>query len=214
MHIELIELLRCPRQHEENSLVAALDRVEDRTVLQGRLGCPVCGAEFPIVDAVANLSLPRAAEAPKPAAAVEPRSDRMFDAWRLAALLDLRPPAAVAVLAGEAGRAAYQLLEIFPGRLVLLNPPAECEPGHRVAIILSPGVIPLRTRTANAVALGAGDERLLADAVRVLGGGGRVVAPAAWPVPTQVRELARDDLQWVAAADAPTPHVRLTLNRG
>jgi uncharacterized protein YbaR (Trm112 family) len=212
MHIELIELLRCPRAHEESWLVAALHEVRERVVLQGKLGCPVCGAEFPIVDGVARMGGPDGEQTlPRPAAT--PAGDAS-DAWRLAALLDLRPPTAVGVLTGANASVAQQLLEIYAGGLVLLNPLRPPEPRARVATVLAPDSMPLRSRSAHAIALESGDERLLPEAVRVLTPGGRLVAPASWPVPEEVRQIARDDFQWVAAAPATTAPVQLTISRG
>jgi len=43
MYIELTDHLRCPENHEERFLVLLPDRVEDRSVRTGQLGCPVCG---------------------------------------------------------------------------------------------------------------------------------------------------------------------------
>ena len=58
MHIELIDLLRCPREHEETWLVAAFTRIQDRVVSEGRLGCPVCSAAYPIESGIANFVSP------------------------------------------------------------------------------------------------------------------------------------------------------------
>jgi hypothetical protein len=44
MHIEFIDLLRCPNPHEETWLVAALHRMDGRLVIDAKLGCPVCSA--------------------------------------------------------------------------------------------------------------------------------------------------------------------------
>jgi len=42
--VELIEALRCPRPHEDAHLVASATRTEARHIVDGVLGCPVCGA--------------------------------------------------------------------------------------------------------------------------------------------------------------------------
>jgi hypothetical protein len=52
----------------------------------------------------------------------------------------------------------------------------------------------------------------LADAVRVLRAGGRLVAPASAPLPAGTRELARDDREWVAVAEG-TPATIIPLRR-
>ena len=58
MFVELIELLRCPRPHEEAQLVASASRTEARHIVEGLLGCPVCGAEFRIVNGVVVFDEP------------------------------------------------------------------------------------------------------------------------------------------------------------
>lgn len=48
MHILLTDILACPRCGPEFGLVLLADRVEDRRVLEGRLGCPNCREQYPI----------------------------------------------------------------------------------------------------------------------------------------------------------------------
>ena len=55
MYIELTDHLRCPADHEESYLVLLPDRVEDRSVRAGQLGCPVCGRSFALVDGVLDV---------------------------------------------------------------------------------------------------------------------------------------------------------------
>jgi uncharacterized protein YbaR (Trm112 family) len=64
MYIELTDHLRCPENHEERFLVLLPDRVEDRSVRTGQLGCPVCGRTFVLVDGV--LDVGGAADLPDP----------------------------------------------------------------------------------------------------------------------------------------------------
>ena len=48
MFVELIEALRCPRDHAESPLVVTASRTDARHIMDGWLGCPVCHAEFQI----------------------------------------------------------------------------------------------------------------------------------------------------------------------
>lgn len=48
MHIELVDLLRCPSPHEETWLVAAVTRFDGRDIVEGALGCPTCHRQFPV----------------------------------------------------------------------------------------------------------------------------------------------------------------------
>ena len=52
MFIELTDHLRCPAEHEESYLVLLPERMEDRSVREGRLGCPLCGRTYAVVDGV------------------------------------------------------------------------------------------------------------------------------------------------------------------
>ena len=52
MFVELVDLLRCPRPHEDTWLVAAAEAMSGRHIVRGTLGCPVCEAEYPIRDGV------------------------------------------------------------------------------------------------------------------------------------------------------------------
>ena len=42
MHIDVAELLRCPVAHEDTWLVARVDRMAGRHIVDGALGCPIC----------------------------------------------------------------------------------------------------------------------------------------------------------------------------
>src|SRR5687768_17771356 len=98
MHIEFIDLLRCPNQHEDSWLVAAFYRMDGRVVVEGKLGCPVCGAEYFIRDGVAVFN-----EIPAPGHALP---DPDPDGTLLAALLNLERPGMLVLLAGSWARGA------------------------------------------------------------------------------------------------------------
>jgi uncharacterized protein YbaR (Trm112 family) len=204
MFIELVELLRCTRPHEESWLVAALDRVEDRIILAGRLGCPVCSSEYEIRDGIVELDRdPPDHESGDWVAPVP------TDPWRLAALLDLRPPASVAVVEAAEPDAVEALLEIFTGSIIVVNPLVPPAPRERLAVLRSRGRIPLRSLSADAVAVRGSNERLLLDAVHVLRAGGRLLAPASAPLPQGTREIARDEHEWVAVRETGGAPIQL-----
>ena len=48
MFVELIDKLRCLDSHVDRCLVASATHTVDRHILEGTLGCPVCGAEYAI----------------------------------------------------------------------------------------------------------------------------------------------------------------------
>ena len=63
-------------------------------------------------------------------------------------------------------------------------------------------VLPLAKGCARGIALDDGADDLLRSAVAALTPGGRLVAPAAAPLPEGMTLLARDDDQWVGERDA------------
>jgi hypothetical protein len=72
-------------------------------------------------------------------------------------------------------------------------------------------VMPLGAAVARGIAVDASHAtpEALAAAATALAAGGRLLAPAAAPLPDAVTELARDDRWWVAEKAAPVPVVTL-----
>jgi uncharacterized protein YbaR (Trm112 family) len=208
--VEIVDALRCPRAHEESWLVLAARRTEDRHVLEGTLGCPVCRAEYPIHDGIADFTDPTVSHHAT-AVGVLPT---LPPADHLAAMLSLGDALGFAVLIGAWGARADELVELLDAPpLLLVDPPAGITMGHGLSGIRAGARLPLATGAARAVATDAVDLTGVAEATRITRVGGRLVAPAASRVPEGVRELVRDDAVWVgerlALASAPvTLHVR------
>jgi uncharacterized protein YbaR (Trm112 family) len=207
MFIDLVEILRCPTPHEDSWLVLAANRMAARHVVDGTLGCPVCKAEFPIREGVADFrrgpALPIAASRP-----ADPEQ-----AMRLAAFLGLDDALGYALLMGAWGAHALELRGIVECPLVLCDPPADVEAAPGLSILRTDGPVPLAAGSARATALdgeGAGDAGRIASAVRATRPKGRVVAHVALTVPEGVRELARDDREWVAERE-PAASLLVTL---
>ena len=194
MFIELIDALRCPADHPPSHLVAALDRIEDRDVIAGMLGCPVCRSEFQIRDGVLWIATDRM---PAPATHAKNPDD---DALRLAASLDLRNDTGFAIFRGIWCALAHAVAKISPTHLALLDPPAGILPGLGFSIIHSGGTVPFAPQTAIAAAVDD-DERAfaLAESVRPPG---RVVGPLNVALPRDLRELVRDERWWVAEKES------------
>jgi uncharacterized protein YbaR (Trm112 family) len=210
MFVEIVDALRCPRPHEESWLVLAARRTEDRHVLEGALGCPVCHAEYPIHDGIADFGTRDRAVAPTMDAAALPTADH------LAAMLSLGDASGFVVLIGAWGARADALLELLDAPpLLLVAPPAGVPMGHGLSGIRAGAALPLATGAARAVATDRTDSVDVAEAARVTRTGGRLVAPAASHVPEGVRELARDESVWVGERLArPSPPVTLHVRRG
>lgn len=145
MHLELVDLLRCPKPHTTSVLVAAANRVEQRFVIDGTLGCPECLAEYPIENGVAmfapSVSEPVPQVASRTLASSEDTpphtvlsdSARLNDtrlddtpvhdaSLRLAAQLGLADGRSVFALVGYPAHAAALLRQLVGARLLLINP--------------------------------------------------------------------------------------------
>jgi uncharacterized protein YbaR (Trm112 family) len=202
LFIELIDALRCPADHPPSNLVAALDRVQDRDVIHGMLGCPVCRSEFQIRDGVLWMVTNA-----MPAPATRARNPGE-DALRLAASLDLRTENGFAILRGSWCALAEFIIGISPTHLVLLDPPFGTQSGLGRSIIHAGGTVPLAPRTAVAAAVDD-DARAYALALTVQPPG-RVVGPLNVPLPRDVKELVRDDRWWVGEKENATEPIRLS----
>ena len=206
MHIELIDALRCPEPHEDSWLVGAFDRVIERDIIEGRLGCPVCGSTYEIRGGVVQFDA-----SSESTVQAMPSSVGADDALRLAAMLDLASPGGLVILEGAWAAAGAMLETFIDARLLVLNPAAGVAEQGRLSGVRSHRTIPVAPGSARGVALyrGPSIELLAPAAVRALRAGGRLVAPADSQVPPDVRELARDHRWWVAERVAPPALVTL-----
>ena len=195
MFVELIDVLRCAVPHEDSWLVAAATRTVDRHILEGTLGCPVCGAEYPVRDGAAWFGLGQAA-GPPASVNVDPLDPD--EVTRIAALLGIDErggrylfdgpwSAMIAVLPPVGPLRALVLEAVMPGASVLRDC-GDC--------------LPLAAGSLRGAVLARPAAGLAAAAARALQPAGRLVAPATTPVPEGVTVLARDDRQWVAERDA------------
>lgn len=201
MFIELVDSLRCPRDHEDAWLVLGADRVHDRHVVSGVLGCPVCRAQYRIDHGVADLRL--RPDDPRPAWAPAATGDAAEQAMRLAAFLNLTDGGGPAVLVGAWTRYGAGIRALADTPLLLVNPAAGAVMEAGMSGVRVDDVLPLAAASVRGVALddGAGPA-FVARAVRAVRPRGRVLAPIAVPVPEGVTELARDAAVWVAERSA------------
>jgi uncharacterized protein YbaR (Trm112 family) len=190
MFIELADHLRCAEDHEESYLVLLPDRVEDRWVRAGQLGCPVCGRVYALDEGMLDVGGASETTADDPG----PGADA------LTALVGLNGPGGYLVVVGPPGREWPELAERHPGvGLVLVNPPAGVrdEPG---ASVLRGGRLPLKSRTMRGVILGGGyghDAGWVAEAARVVLPGLRVVGQGAVPAADRIELMASAGGTWV-----------------
>ena len=184
MYLLLTDILACPRCGPEFGVVLLADRVEERRVLEGRLGCPNCREQYPIRHGVLDVRTAGDAgvdESPSPENVVAVDADA---AVRLAALLGLADARGTVLIAGPGAAladAVTALLEEVEVVACTAGVPAGDERAG-VSRIAGGRRLPFRGRTLRGVALtGGADEALLAEGVRVLQPGARIVVEHAAP---------------------------------
>ena len=190
MFIELVDHLRCPADHEEQYLVLLPDRIEQRSVRAGRLGCPECGRTFVLPDGV--LDLAGGAE-PGP----EPTS---LTPEGLVALTGLSGPGGYLVLVGRPADQWRSVAEQLPGiGLVAMNPGPYVRDEPGVSVLRGPR-IPIKARSMRGVVLGqpyGGDPESVREAARVVLPGLRVVGEGAGPPDGVIEMMASAAGVWV-----------------
>ena len=208
MFVELIESLRCPTSHEESALIASASRSEARHIIDGVLGCPVCHAEFPIKDGVAEF-------APRGLIGGAFEIPSQETAMRIAAFLELTDARGFALLCSRWAIHIEFLGKLTETPIVAVNPTIAM-PVRLAAGAIRCATIPFAEGSARAFAFDNGSKReLIASGVRAVRVGGRILGPATLPVPDGVKELVRDDEVWVGekiAASGATPRL-VTLSK-
>ena len=224
MHLELVELLRCPNAHAPGVLVAAANQIDNRYVLSGLLGCPECLAEYAVQDGVTHFANHHghahtdvAADSPHVgAAAADSIPDAAVDrdvAMRLAAQLGLSAGSTVYALIGYRVEMAVSMREIVAARVVVINPPGPMRTGQPLAlaaqvaplgVALCGQTIPLVARKFDGIAVAPihASSAMLEQCVQLLRPNARLVAPSPATVPAGMRELVRDEQVWVAEKEA------------
>jgi uncharacterized protein YbaR (Trm112 family) len=207
MHILLTDVVTCPRCGPEFGLIVLADRLEDRTVIDGQLGCANCREEYPIRERVADLRTRRTegSEPPPPL----PSSDAERG-YRMAALLGVTGPSGPIVVDSADLRLVEEVQRHLPDANVLgvsRGLPREGA-GDSMGWLLCDETLPFRSRSLGGVALASGDPiSLLEEALRTLGRGARVVIdPAPSGVADELLELGAEVLlqeAMVAVASDP-----------
>jgi uncharacterized protein YbaR (Trm112 family) len=204
VYIELIDLLRCPNDHDESWLVAAFNKMEGRFVIEGKLGCPVCNASYPITTGIADM---RGDALPDPETSDAGRSsvEDEATALRIAAMLGLTRAGSIAVLVGVSPDIPGIVAEMTSTRVIGVNPTSAVhDEKENVALVYSGARLPFASASVDGIMLSSnastGDVQ---EAVRVLATGGRLVAPATVELAGNLRELARDEHHIVAEFTGP-----------
>lgn len=196
MQRDLLDALRCPAVHEESWLVAVVHSAEGSALIHAELACPVCGAEYRIVQGVAQFAAETTREGEPPTESVAPLPEQTL---RLAALLGVAESQLPIALIGRYAAMSALLTDFVAAPQVLVN--AGGVPGVLGASrIIVADRLPLGVGTLAAAAIDEvhASATMLESVGRALRMGGRMVAPALVPVPAGMREIARDAAEWVA----------------
>lgn len=205
MFIELVELLRCIRPHDESWLIASIDELRERSIHRGRLGCPICRAEYPVVEGVVDFS------AATVSPAVSARSDDPEDVGlRAGAFLGLGETTGTVLLGGCWAAGAAALQRATEARVFVAN--AEPDADHVAeGRILVDRALPFGVGSCAGVALDESFHNSIFEcAALVIRPGGRMAGPVSVPRPAALALLAEDSDWWVAEK----PPEVTTLRRG
>jgi hypothetical protein len=202
--IELLDLLRCVRPHEETWLVASFRTVSHRFVQDASLGCPTCSARYEIARGVADFTGGETVpECEEERAASSHRREEL--ATRAGAYLDATTPGGTYVLGGLWAYAAQDLADMMDVRVIALNPPAGVSESERVGLVRAGNSIPLAAGAAQGIALDQWfPKAIIASAIRVVAPGRRVVGPSSFTAPPEMTVLAHDEHYWVAEKQGET----------
>lgn len=200
MRLELAERLRCPRPHAPTPLIVVAQRTVERELLDGVAGCPVCHLEARFEDG--DLRFPAVPDSPvrTTEAATRSRADAPIEPeqlLRLVALLGLAEPGGAVLLSGGYAAFAEALVRSVDVRALVLAESHAGVEGVSVVRLVEPAV-PFVDATFRAAAIAADTPLpLLLDILRSVAPGGRVVGALPLLPPDLVRELARDEREWV-----------------
>lgn len=187
MHLEVSELLACPRCGPGQALVVSVDRIEARRVLEGRLACPGCHARYPIRGGTVAFG----GDADRPAAEADgasrgeavagpdPRGPGPDDAVRVAALLELGEGGGAVLLGSGLEAAAARVAGLAAGVEVLSlaaagEGAAVGESGVTRLLGVCEEALPLHGGRLRGAALLGGSPAALREAARAVRPGGRV----------------------------------------
>jgi uncharacterized protein YbaR (Trm112 family) len=190
MFIELTDHLRCPADHQESYLVLLPDRMEARSVREGRLGCPICGRTYSLVDGILDLD-GEPADLPV---------STLLEPEPLTALVGLSGPGGYLVLVGRPAAAWREIAELNPGvGLVAVNPGPEVADAPGISVVRS-GSLPLKSRSMRGVVLGSpygDDPHWVTEAARVVLPGLRVAGEGRTPESSAIDLMATAGGVWV-----------------
>jgi uncharacterized protein YbaR (Trm112 family) len=203
MHLLLTDRLTCPRCGPRFGLILLANRMEGRSVREGRLGCPNCRDAFTIAEGFGDLRAPPRGGAPQGLAGA-PGEEAGEKAQKIMALLGVAGGPGTVGLVGEPARYADAVTAVSDElHVVAVDPDLRTWPERpRVSRIMSAPGLPFFDSTLRAVVV---DGRLgwprLAEVARVVVPRGRVVVVRA---PEGTEDALRQSGLSVLASEAET----------
>jgi hypothetical protein len=217
MFIELTEILACPACDAGAGMVAFVDRLDGRHVVEGYLGCPFCEERRPVQGGVVHISA--ASNAPVSAVGAPPDQELAIHA---AALLGLheRPGGYVLLDEGLAG-AAPQVADLAAGTEIVAlaglpenasegataDRETDLDPTVSYIVGASPDSLPILPGKLRGIVLRDATTARVESAVRALGFDGRLVVLRPDPAvrtaveAASLRLLAADERALVAVRE-------------
>ncbi len=174
VHILLTDRLICPRCGPGFGLILIADRLENRRVIEGSLGCPNCRDRFPVEGGFADLRPPPRKirdDAPE----LEP--PKSPPAMEVAALLGLTEGGGNVALIGDMAGHATALAELVPGvEFIGIAPGLRgWEEGEGVSRMTTGVSLPFSSGSLRGVGLFAdGEPSIAGELARVLARSGRI----------------------------------------
>ncbi len=208
MHLLLTDRLTCPRCGPTFGLILLADRMTDRRVHQGTLGCPNCRDSFAVHDGFADLRAPPRGDLPEGRAGTDPSAEESREgsdgdesmAERLVALLGIHRGPGTVVFVGRAARHARGVAgEVEDLQCVVVDPDTlrwSEAPGVS-RMVAAPGLPFYSRMLRGAVVDGGAGRSLVFEGARVVSPGSRVVVLHATDGTVEVLEEA--GLQVMAA---------------
>jgi uncharacterized protein YbaR (Trm112 family) len=187
MDLLLSDLLTCPRCGPDHGLVLLPDVVQDRRVESGVLGCPNCRERFPIAGGVAELAVPGEVTATREEGGGDPPGKDggpgrlAAEGWaaKVGGLLGLAGVTGVVLVAGPASRGAGELGQQVDGLAVVVVEPMDGRAARKVgeggSVIRAGRTLPFRTGSVRGAALTGTSVALVAEGLRVLAPGARLL---------------------------------------
>jgi len=190
VHLLLTDRLSCPRCGPEFGVILLADRMDDRQVLEGTLGCSNCRDGFPVSGGFGDLRAPPRGALPNGRAGA-PAPPDTETARRYQALLGVVAGPGTLLLVGSEARHAVALAQVVEGvEVVGLDADLAGWPEvPRVSRITARPGIPFFSRTLRGVVV----DGVLGPSW--IGEAARVVAPLSRVVVTQAPEGARGVLE-------------------